>query len=380
MIKLKPTSWKIMLEILVKANPTKVVEVPIQFDERQAGESKFSAKQAMLYFKHLAKLFQFKHQHIIKFGLIGLSGMGIHFPLLYVLTDIVGLWYIWAAIIAIVVASTSNYILNHKFTFKDRAVKNHVIGWAKYQVLSAITDSMHIGLLAFFVEVIGLWYILGTAIAIVTIFPVKFGIASTFIWQRERNPANAAYDWESFYKGHTLQKHWKRSIAKTVWDWIPSSNNLLNVGCGSSPIIAKYPNSTNVDINEAKLLFLKEKLPSISITCAGAENLPFDNEQFEDIICIEMIEHLEDAEKAIAEIARVLKPNRNVVIATPDYSKLFWRISKEFIGVEEDHVTHFTKETLESLCRKYGLISLRHKYIASCDLCEMFTKVASVSE
>ena len=45
MINLKPTSWKIMLEVLVKANPTKVVEVPIQFDERQAGKSKFNSKQ-----------------------------------------------------------------------------------------------------------------------------------------------------------------------------------------------------------------------------------------------------------------------------------------------------------------------------------------------
>ncbi len=40
MIKLRPTSWKILLEILVKANPTKVVEVPIQFESRTSAYHK----------------------------------------------------------------------------------------------------------------------------------------------------------------------------------------------------------------------------------------------------------------------------------------------------------------------------------------------------
>lgn len=58
---LKPTSWKIMLEVLVKAKPAKVMEVPIQFKDRQLGKSKFTFKQTIAYLKHLFLLALYKY-------------------------------------------------------------------------------------------------------------------------------------------------------------------------------------------------------------------------------------------------------------------------------------------------------------------------------
>jgi len=373
-VELCATSWKVMLEVLIKANPTKVVEVPITFEERTSGESKFNTKQVVAYLKHLVSLTLYKYRRLVKFGLIGASGAVIHFGLLYMFTDVVGLFYMLSAVCSIGVASTSNYILNHKWTFKERAISNHVLGWGKYQVLSGISDVIYLGLLALTVEVIGMWYMAGAVLSVLIIFPVKFGVASTFIWREEKNADAADYDWNSFYKGTPIQKWWKRSIAKTVWNWIPNSSSLLNVGCGSSPIAVKYPTSTCIDVNVNKLDFLKEKLPNITTEVMPAGALSYVDESFDYVLCIEVLEHISEPSGAISEMVRVLKSGGKIVLATPDYSRKHWLIAEKFTPAGEQHVYKFTRKALEETCEQYGLRSMRHKYVAGCDLVELFTK------
>ena len=363
-----------MLEVLVKANPTKVAEVPIQFDERHAGESKFDSKQMVAYLKHLFLLILYKHKKIVKFGLIGITGMAIHFPLLYILTDFIGLLYILSAILAIIATSTSNYFLNHLWTFNDRATSSHATGWTKYQVLSATTDGVYLGLLALFVEVFGLWYMLGAILSIIIVFPVKFGVASTFIWSRKRNPDAADYDWVSFYKGNLMQKWWKGNIANIVWNWIPASSALLDIGCGSSPIISHYPNAIGIDINNEKLAFIKNKCPTTAIKAMSADSLIFKDNNFDYVLCVETIEHLQEPEKVISEISRVVKSGGKVIIATPDYGRLWWYLAERFTPTREQHINKFTKKKLDELCKTFGLSLISYKYVAGCDYIGLYRR------
>lgn len=55
--RLDTTSWKILLEIIVKCRPKNIVEVPITFGGRKAGESKLSLKEEVNYLKHLLQLY-----------------------------------------------------------------------------------------------------------------------------------------------------------------------------------------------------------------------------------------------------------------------------------------------------------------------------------
>ena len=374
-ITLKPSSWKVMLEILTKASSTLVKEIPITFDVRAAGKSKFNTKQMLAYIKHLALLGLYKHRWI-KFGMVGAAGALIHFTLLYIFTERVGLWYILSAVLSIIVASTFNYVFNHKWSFRDYALRSgHAAGWGKYQILSAITDAGYLGLLALFVEIVGVWYILSAVLSIAIIFPIKYIVAISFIWKpMKRNPDSPDYEWTSFYKGNLIQRYWKGAIAKTIWNFVPNASSLLNVGCGSSPISSRYSNSVNVDINKGKLAFLKEKLPSITAEAMSAETLDFADESFDYVLCVEVLEHLSKPEVALSEIARVLKIGGRAVLATPDYNRPLWYIAERFTPYKEGHVTRFTRTSLEQLCEQYGLSPIRYKYIAFCDLVEMFGK------
>ncbi len=116
-VELKPTSWKIMLEILVKANPTRVLEIPIQFGKRYAGKSKLGSKQMIDYLKHIALLCCFKYKRFAQFCITGGSGAIIALAIIWILTDKVGLWYMLSAVIATVVVSIWNYNINAFWTF-----------------------------------------------------------------------------------------------------------------------------------------------------------------------------------------------------------------------------------------------------------------------
>ena len=61
-IYLKPKGYKILLEILVKANYKEVKEVPFIFKDRTAGESKLSLTVSLNYLAQLLDLYLFNIQ------------------------------------------------------------------------------------------------------------------------------------------------------------------------------------------------------------------------------------------------------------------------------------------------------------------------------
>ncbi len=59
-VSLDPTSWKILMEILVKGRYKTVHEIPYHFMARSMGESKMSLKEQWNYLKHIFKLRKIK--------------------------------------------------------------------------------------------------------------------------------------------------------------------------------------------------------------------------------------------------------------------------------------------------------------------------------
>ncbi len=56
--RIDPLGYKIGLELLVRARPARVLEVPIRFTDRAAGRSKMSLQTQWQYLKHLMRLYQ----------------------------------------------------------------------------------------------------------------------------------------------------------------------------------------------------------------------------------------------------------------------------------------------------------------------------------
>jgi len=350
---------------------------------RAKGKSKFSFRQVTEYLRQLVKLYLYKFRWL-RFGIVGATGTVIHLAVLYGLTDLIGLWYIASAVIAVVVAATNNYILNHIWTFKERKIESHRAGWLKYLLLVGLCDGIYIGLLAFFTELFGLWYILSAILSLLIVFPVRYNIARLWIWGdwrlsrliSSKHPDDADYEWHAFTHGSPVQKWWKQSLARAVWELLPEGSEVLNIGCGSSPIMAKY-SGVGIDSNEGKVEFMTANFHNqygCEFIVGQAKALPFKADSFDAILCTEVIEHISEPAQVIAEIAGLAKTNARIVLATPDYSRALAYVVDIMTPYGASHTYRFTKRKLERLCIAHGLKPVKHKYVGSCDLVELFQK------
>ena len=119
---LKPKGFKILLEILVRNPDLKKAEIPFNFGERFAGNSKASAKEVFKYLNLLWSL-RFGEQSIrlIEFAIVGASGVLVNSLALYLGTDLLKVYYLYSAAIATIISTAWNFGLNEAWVYRGAA-------------------------------------------------------------------------------------------------------------------------------------------------------------------------------------------------------------------------------------------------------------------
>ena len=119
-VKLDPKGFKILLEVIIKGKYSTIREIPITFVNRVKGKSKAGAKEVIYYLRNLEGYLPYKKKIIyefFKFAFVGGSGTIINVLILYYLTEKVGIYYMFSAIISFIIAMSSNFFLNKIWTF-----------------------------------------------------------------------------------------------------------------------------------------------------------------------------------------------------------------------------------------------------------------------
>jgi dolichol-phosphate mannosyltransferase len=119
---LNPRGYKILMEILHwHGKPERVAEIAYVFNPRRAGESKLSSGVIWDYGLSLLELAsrRFISARFLKYGLVGVSGVGVQF-LAFNLLWKHPLSESLALAAAIATAALSNYLINNIWTFHDR--------------------------------------------------------------------------------------------------------------------------------------------------------------------------------------------------------------------------------------------------------------------
>jgi len=114
---LKPRGYKILLEILVKCKPAKVVDMPYVFRRRFAGKSKLGFSTTLDYILHVLELNQYR---VLKNAAVGLSGLLVLMYTLYLLSDILGIDPLLAYLVSIETSILNNFFWNDKLVFRGR--------------------------------------------------------------------------------------------------------------------------------------------------------------------------------------------------------------------------------------------------------------------
>lgn len=120
-IQFRPTGFKILLEILVCAPELKVIEVPLNFQARNAGVSKANLHQGLEYLLHIASLFWYVPSagRFWKFAMVGCSGVLVNILTLVTLVEYFDVNEVIAWMLAVGLSILSNFLLNNAFTWRD---------------------------------------------------------------------------------------------------------------------------------------------------------------------------------------------------------------------------------------------------------------------
>ena len=115
----------------------------------------------------------------------------------------------------------------------------------------------------------------------------------------------------------------------TVLDFLSpgQGEKILDIGCGNardiSYMVEQGAQVIGVDISEgmvaeAKMDLEKHGYENITLESGDATQMSYADGEFDKVLCSEVIEHIPDAEKALDEMWRVLKPGGILILSTPN--------------------------------------------------------------
>ncbi|MGH7893165.1 MAG: methyltransferase domain-containing protein, partial [Candidatus Binatia bacterium] len=217
---------------------------------------------------------------------------------------------------------------------------------------------------------------------------VTFGMdllrAFVRLWKLRNSIESADYDERAFYSRIPLQRWWQRRRHQVICEWTRGAGKTLDVGCGSSVILQSINDAIGLDIFHNKLRYMRRY--DVPLVRASIFALPIRDQSFDCVVCSQVIEHVRYDEVIFAELRRVLKPAGLLVLGTPDYATVGWRVIEPLYGLvapsgyQMQQITRYTAAGLTALCREWGFTVEHAAYVFQSELVLALRKVARPAE
>ena len=184
---LSGVGYKILLDILASSpQPLQFAEVPYDFRQRQAGESKLD--NAVLWEYALMLLQKFIGPRIpvrfIAFSLIGGSGVVVHLAVLWLLNRFLGASFLMGQAVAALVAMTTNFFLNNSLTYRDVRLRGRQLiwGWFSFVLACAVGAIANVGIATYLFEGDSGWIL--SALAGILVGAVwNYAVTAVYTWR-----------------------------------------------------------------------------------------------------------------------------------------------------------------------------------------------------
>ncbi len=133
---------------------------------------------------------------------------------------------------------------------------------------------------------------------------------------------------------------------------------ILDVGCGTGAnleMLKNFGEAEGVDVSSDALEFCRAK--GLKVHKGLVEELPFEDESFDVVTALDVVEHLDDDVAGLKEMFRVLKKGGKTLIFVPAFMWLW--------GVQDDisnHRIRYTKKQIVERLKKAGFEIERATY------------------
>lgn len=134
------------------------------------------------------------------------------------------------------------------------------------------------------------------------------------------------------------------------------AENALDLGVGDGRVAAMIDAARLIgaDVSQVALDRARTRVPDAELVLIEPdEPLPFADNAFDLVTCIETLEHVRDVQLAFSEMRRVLRPGGRLALTTPAAAR--WRVLLR--GVEHPfspHIRAFTRRSLRTTLETMG--------------------------
>ena len=172
-------------------------------------------------------------------------------------------------------------------------------------------------------------------------------------------PTGNAYD--KYATRNPIERRLVASFLARLESSLPDAapTRVLEIGVGeaqvSRRVVARYPDATVVglDLPDSNLADSWDVLDGRGVF-GDAGTLPFPDATFDLVLAIEVLEHLPDPRRALAELARVATPGCPVLLSVP--SEPLWRglniLRAKYVrqlGNTPGHIQHWSPKAFASM-------------------------------
>jgi len=169
-------------------------------------------------------------------------------------------------------------------------------------------------------------------------------------------------------KENILQRYWHKRRFEEVSKLIEKSDGkILDIGCADGVFTkvifekAKPSKIIGVDILPKSVTWAKKhwKNSKMEFTTADAENLKYESNTFDAVFILEVLEHVNNPQKILFDVKRILTKNGYAILLVPTDSLLFriiWFFWTKFRGKiwKETHIQTYRNNYLTRICKKVG--------------------------
>jgi SAM-dependent methyltransferase len=150
-----------------------------------------------------------------------------------------------------------------------------------------------------------------------------------------------------------------RLLIWAVQRYFPNAKNFLEIGCGTGFVLAgmnaAFPSLSlfGSEIFSEGLNFAAARLPGVELFQMDARRIPF-REEFDVIGAFDMLEHVKEDEKVLAQMYQATRPGGGILLTVPHHPFL-WSAADDFAR----HVRRYKTRELKDKVERAGFKLLR---------------------
>ena len=193
---LDPSATCLLLEIVAKGSWTNVHAISLSEPDAGSPGTREENESLSAFLRQILaiSLYSVRHResagwkemhNVIKFGIVGASGVLVNMGVLYTFTEFLHIYYLLSSAAATELSIVTNFALNDFWTFgneKERKMARRSHRFISYNIVSLGNVAINIGALYFFTEILGINYLVSNFIGIIIAFSWSFVVNRRITW------------------------------------------------------------------------------------------------------------------------------------------------------------------------------------------------------